>query len=189
MTKAALRKEYLAKRREISDSQKMKLDDLLLIRFQQIAFDEINILLSYWPMAHTAEPDTHIYTRYLQHMIPGLQVAYPVTDFDSLTMLPHLTNDETEFEENKFKLTEPVNGQPVDAADIDLIFVPMIICDKKGYRVGYGKAFYDRFLPACDPNAIRVGFSYFEPVDSITDTDEYDVPLHYCITPEMIYEF
>ena len=73
--------------------------------------------------------------------------------------------------------------------DLDLIFVPLLICDEQGFRVGYGKGFYDKFLAQCKSDAITLGFNYFSPIDKIQDTDEYDIPLNYCITPEHIYEF
>jgi len=61
--------------------------------------------------------------------------------------------------------------------------------DEKGYRVGYGKGFYDRFLQHCRPDCLKVGLSYFPPVAEISDKDEFDVPLDLCITPATTYVF
>ena len=74
-------------------------------------------------------------------------------------------------------------------AEIDLVFVPLLAFDKKGFRVGYGKGFYDKWLAGCRPDCIKVGFSYFEPVESIDDRHEFDVPLNLCITPHNVYVF
>ena len=70
-----------------------------------------------------------------------------------------------------------------------MVFVPMVAFDMKGYRVGYGKGFYDRYLPRCRPDVIKIGFSFFDPVDNIKDIADFDVPLNFCITPSRIYEF
>ncbi len=73
MTKKELRIKYKAKRLALSENEKMKLDDLLLIQFQKLSFENVQTLLSYEPMPHTAEPQTHLFSRYLQHLIPNLK--------------------------------------------------------------------------------------------------------------------
>ncbi|HTG57240.1 MAG TPA: 5-formyltetrahydrofolate cyclo-ligase, partial [Niabella sp.] len=72
---------------------------------------------------------------------------------------------------------------------IDLVILPLLCFDKLGYRVGYGKGFYDKFLEQVSDEVIKVGLSYYEPIDKIQDLNEFDVPLDYCITPERMYEF
>lgn len=189
MTKKELRIKYRAKRLALSEKDRIKLDDLLLIQFQQLSFGNVQNLLSYMPMPHTAEPNSQLFTRYLEHMIPGLRTAYPVADFSSHAMHAIATDEDTEFAMNEFKITEPVGSNLVEPQDIDLVFVPMLICDVQGYRVGYGKGFYDRYLPQCKEDIIKISFSYFEPVESIDDRNEYDIPIDYCVTPDRIYEF
>jgi 5-formyltetrahydrofolate cyclo-ligase len=100
-----------------------------------------------------------------------------------------LTSDDTDFSANKLGIIEPQNGMEILPDEMDLILVPMLICDKAGHRVGYGKGFYDRFLQLCRKDALKVAFSYFEPVDKIEDTSSFDVSLNLCITPQFIYEF
>ncbi|MNY75556.1 5-formyltetrahydrofolate cyclo-ligase family protein [compost metagenome] len=63
----------------------------------------------------------------------------------------------------------------------------MLAFDRNGYRVGYGKGFYDRFLQKI--NTRKIGLSMFEPVDCITDVNEHDVKMDLCITPDRIYFF
>jgi len=69
------------------------------------------------------------------------------------------------------------------------VLVPLLSFDKKGFRVGYGKGFYDRFLMQCKSDCIKIGLSYFDPIDVIDDADEFDVPLDFCITPQKVYVF
>lgn len=189
MTKKELRNIYKQKRLSVEHSNKLRLDDLMLIQFQQLNFQSIHSVMSYWPITNFNEPNTHIFTRYLKHMLPGLQIAYPVTNFNNHSMQAHLTHDDTVFVTNQYGLTEPKTGVVIQPFDIDLVFVPLIAFDEKGYRVGYGKGFYDRFLINCHQETLAIGFSYFEAVDRIDDTNQFDVPLDYCITPDNIYEF
>lgn len=189
MNKEALRKIYKNKRQELDGHQRLKLDDLLLIRFQEFDFSHIRVVLSYWPMANQSEPNTHLFTGYLRHMVPGLQMAYPVTDMEQINITAYRINEDTVYTTNRWGITEPPAVDPLEPQQVDLVLVPMLICDQKGYRVGYGKGFYDRFLAQCRTDVVKMGFSYFDPVPRITDTHEFDVPLNYCITPKDIYEF
>jgi 5,10-methenyltetrahydrofolate synthetase len=72
--------------------------------------------------------------------------CYPRTDIFQNTMQAVLTDDETEFDANEYGIPEPVNGTGLDAQCLDAVLVPMLGFDKRGYRVGYGKGFYDRYL-------------------------------------------
>ncbi len=189
MTKAEIRKLYSVKRQELSHSDLLKLDDLLLIQFQKMSFPGVELLLSYMPMQHKTEPNATLYTRYFFHMNPGVHIAYPVTDFRNLSMQAFVVNEDTAFIETKQGIAEPVDALLVEPEAIDMVFVPFLACDKKGYRVGYGKGFYDRFLKECRPDIIKLGFSYFDPVEEISDVEPFDVPLDYCITPQAVFKF
>ena len=66
--------------------------------------------------------------------------------------LPKVEGDELEFYEfrgelilGKFGVYEPMGGTPAKITP-DLIIVPALCVDEKGFRLGYGKGFYDRFL-------------------------------------------
>lgn len=189
MTKKELRKIYRDKRLNISSKEKLKLDDLLLIRFQQLYFENVQILLTYWPKATVNEPNTLLFSSYLRHMIPSLLIAYPVCDVFTGTMQAVLINEETIYRDNAFGIKEPSEGEISAPQNIDVVFVPLIIYDTAGYRVGYGRGFYDRYLVQCRADIIKVGFSYFDPVERIEDRDVFDVPLNFCVTPEKVYEF
>lgn len=189
MTKNELRKLYKEKRAAISSRDKLKLDDLLLIQFQQLAFENVHNLLTYWPLAGQAEPNTHLFSGYLRHMIPGLRIAYPVCNMTDFSMKALIINEDSSYTTNAYGITEPKDGLPVEPAELDLILVPMLVCDEQGFRVGYGKGFYDRFLASCREDVLTIGFSYFPPIEKIIDTQAFDVPLNYCITPEDVYEF
>lgn len=189
MTKKELRKLYKQKRISIDSKEKLKLDDLLLIQFQQFYFEDIQVLFTYWPMVETNEPNTHLFNAYLRHTIPLLNMSFPVTDFATSTMQAVLIGEHTVYRTSEYGITEPVDGVTIEPEAIDLVFVPLLVCDNAGYRVGYGKGFYDKFLSNCREDVIRIGFSYFEPVEKIDDTDSFDVPLNYCVTPEQVYEF
>jgi 5-formyltetrahydrofolate cyclo-ligase len=67
--------------------------------------------------------------------------------------------------------------------------MPLLIFDKQGNRVGYGKGFYDRFLQKCSPNALKVGICLEKPIEQIEDLNEFDVKMDVCITPFGVWRF
>lgn len=173
----------------LPEHERARLDDLMLIGFQKFNYSSVKTILSYWPIYGYAEPNTHLFSAYLKHMLPGLIVGYPFSEAQTSGITALATNENTVYHTNQWGITEPKEGSILIPLTIDLVFVPLLVCDKAGFRVGYGKGYYDRFLAKCRKNVVKVGFSYFDPVEKITDTNQFDVPLTYCITPQHIYEF
>ncbi len=89
----------------------------------------------------------------------------------------------------KNNIIEPSKPVWQEDHDIDLVITPLLAFDIKGYRVGYGKGFYDRFFAPLRNDVKRVGISLFSPCEEIENINEYDIPLTHCITPKKIYTF
>ena len=189
MFKKEARQLFAKKRSALSYTDKLKWDDLILINFQSINFGCLEYVLNFYPMEEKNEVDTFLLIDYLHFKNPGLQVCYPKTDFNNVTMQAIATGADAVFEGNTYNILEPVTGTVIAPDRIDLVIVPLLICDVVGNRVGFGKGFYDRYLQHCRPDCIKVGVCYFEPVEQITDTGEFDVPLNFCITPQQAYVF
>ncbi|MFN2458030.1 MAG: 5-formyltetrahydrofolate cyclo-ligase [Chitinophagaceae bacterium] len=189
MLKADVRKLYRLKRKELTFQHKQKWDDLLLINFQTLTFSYISSVLSFYPIEENKEINTFIITDYLKFKNPGLQVAFPRINAGDHKMVAIASHEDSSFEKNVYNILEPVHGDIISPAEIDLVLVPMLAFDVNGNRVGYGKGFYDRFLEQCRNDCIKVGLCYFEPVAAIEDAGKFDVPLNFCITPQKVYVF
>ncbi|MFP4177236.1 MAG: 5-formyltetrahydrofolate cyclo-ligase [Acholeplasmataceae bacterium] len=69
-----------------------------------------------------------------------------------------------------YGVLEPKGGKAYDEA-IDLLLVPALAISKAGDRIGYGKAFYDRFLERVRPEHV-IGVIYdFQEVEAIGTGD------------------
>jgi 5-formyltetrahydrofolate cyclo-ligase len=188
MTKNDIRATYKAKRNKLHASQKEKMDDLMLIQFQQAPIDIPALVMTYAPIEKFNEFDPQFITDYCYFKNPGQVLFYPVMGADGeLTCV--VVNDNTTFATNQYGISEPVDGMYMFPEEIDLVIVPLLAFDTHGFRVGYGKGYYDKFLKECRHDVVKIGFSYFDPVDMIDDINAFDVKLDYCITPQQIYDF
>ena len=68
----------------------------------------------------------------------------------------------------------------------DLIIVPCLSVDKKGYRIGYGKGYYDRFLKEfC---GISICPCYDELTSEKLPTDDFDIKINVVVTQHTLEE-
>lgn len=187
MTKQEARILYREKRRQLTAAERNRYDDLLLIHFQQLPLPMLSYVHTYLAMKEEQEIETDHFLHYLEFRNPELSIVIPRIKKNELEHVVY--NEMVELHPNSWGIPEPVNGVVVEETLLDLVLVPLLVFDQKGYRVGYGKGYYDKFLSKCRPDVIKVGFSYFPPEASITDTADFDIPLNYCVTPQGIYEF
>ncbi len=85
--------------------------------------------------------------------------------------------------DNKFGIEEPGENEQtlVDPQELDLIVVPALCFDKKGYRLGRGKGYYDRFLALC-PQAYKIGVTIGMMSVEELPGDPWDLPMHEVIS-------
>ncbi|NOU37544.1 MAG: 5-formyltetrahydrofolate cyclo-ligase [Ferruginibacter sp.] len=188
MLKEEIRILYKKRRREISVTQKEKLEDLMLIQFQKLFIDIEGVIMTYAPIDSMNEYNPYLIEEYCFFKNESVQLAYPVVDFVTDTLKVFLIKDETDFAKNIYGIEEPIGATEIKPSYIKIMFVPLLAFDSNGYRVGYGKGYYDKLLSFCNPNLIKIGFSFFEDV-IIDDINNFDKKIDYCITPNKIYQF
>ena len=188
MTKSELRKNYLDLRSELSADEVASMSTSITDAF----FFTINLaavrnLHCYLPIEKFGEPNTKLIFERAWQEFPDLITTVPRIDFATGELASVVYSSTCPVVQNKWGVNEPEGGTVVHPEAIDLAVVPLLCFDESGFRVGYGKGYYDRFLAKCRPNCLKIGMSFFPPVEKIEDTEEYDVPLDMFITPEEIY--
>jgi 5-formyltetrahydrofolate cyclo-ligase len=190
VTKAALRKIYQNKRSEIPQEECEEFSFAIAYNFfDRISLASIKALHIYLPIRDNSEVNTWPIIDTLVEDYPEVKIIISKSSFATMEMDSYQLSSSTKLKVNKLGIPEPEEHEPFDEKFIDMVILPLLAYDKKGFRVGYGKGFYDRFLKKCRPDVFKVGVSFFEPVDSISDIDEFDIPLDCCITPETIHIF
>ncbi|MBT8262215.1 MAG: 5-formyltetrahydrofolate cyclo-ligase [Bacteroidia bacterium] len=186
MDKSQIRKKYKEKRRLLSRND---IDSLSL----EIANLSLNMPIwdkTYYHLFLSIEGKKEVNTEYLLHILQGKDKSVVISrsDFKTFEMNHFLLQENTPIKISEIGIPEPTDGIVIEPSLLDVVFVPLLAFDDSGYRIGYGKGFYDRFLSKCRPDCIKVGLSFFESERQIIH-ENIDFPIDHCITPKKIYGF
>ena len=140
--KKTLRKETIAAMKELPQSVKAEADSQLTQRFIQLpAFQEAQTLATYLSMGHEFSTASLIQAALQSGKRVCVPRTYPQGRMEFVEYDPKMV------EKTRFGLLEPnETGKVVDQSKIDLIHVPGVVFQSKGYRIGYGGGYYDRYL-------------------------------------------
>lgn len=187
MNKKELRVKYKDLRKSLSFDEIMN-DSLAIANF---CIDLPIWDKTYFHLFLPIEKQKEINTEFILQILAGRdkEVVISKSNFEDASMKHYLLTDNTKIKVNDYGIPEPLDGIEVPTSKIEVVFIPLLAYDKKGNRVGYGKGFYDKFLSECKSETIKIGLSYFDPEDIITDVFESDIKLNFCITPFAIYKF
>ncbi len=156
---------------------------------QGLGIQGVGHINCFLPIAKNNEPDTRILLQNLGSQLPGLQISIPFLPEAGANLVPVRWHQGMDWRPGILGTPTPALPDPVGYSEIDLVFVPLLAYDQRGYRAGYGGGYYDRFLATCRPDVAKVGLSFFEPVEALSDVWEGDIKLTACLTPEHIYTF
>ena len=183
--KTFLRSHYKKKRFSLT---KQEVDDLSQRVFKQL--DKLNI----WKLKHY-----HIFISILKYNeLDTSSIINKLKSEQKIIIVPKISNnelvhiainDETKFGLNEYGIKEPNDGNHFVIENLDIIFIPLLAFDIEGHRVGYGKGYYDRFLKLANNSTLKIGLSFFDPINKILDIDDNDVKLDYCVTPKQVHKF
>ena len=190
MTKAELRKIYLAKRQMLSFPEREVASAHIAARlFRDFDLSKARVLHCFIHIERFGEVDTRPIFQDVWSKFPNIQTVVPRVnhEIEELDCLKY--GHDTELAFNKWQIGEPAHNDHVEPKEIDMVLVPLLSFDRRGHRVGYGKGYYDRFLRKCRPDCQKVGLSMFEPIDEISDANENDEPLDAAVTPTATIRF
>jgi len=194
VTKAALRRAALARRQALTSVEiAHRSEQLRAGLFQHFPVAEWRWLHLFLPLLAKHEPDTWPIIQQLWAESQATRLAAPVVQPDGILLKHYELTPTTPLVANRWGIPEPLADPAAEVrpAQLDAVLVPLLACDQRGHRVGYGGGFYDRFLAQCRPDALFIGLSILEdePVAEIADVLPTDVPLHACLTPGGVWNF
>ncbi len=107
----------------------------------------------------------------------------PRINGENLDICPYFKDKTTV---GSYNIVEPLTDKIQNLNFTDMIIIPAVAADINGYRLGYGKGYYDRFLPCLKPSAVKVILIYSDLLFSSVYPENHDVKSDIIITDKEI---
>lgn len=120
----------------------------------------------------------------------GKTVTVPLVGYAQKHMIPLTVRSLDEpMEADKFGVRTPREGQPFPIEMLDMVVVPGLAFDRRGYRLGRGGGFYDRFLAHPRFRGCACGLALERQVVDRVPIAEHDRPLDMLTTDRQLLQF
>ena len=143
------------------------------------------VVALYWPVRRELDPLPLMEELHGKGVVTALPVIVPGQGY--LNFVPY---------DGRHPLTPGPQGipQPHGVPVIpQLILVPLLAFDRRGYRLGYGGGHYDRTvakLRADGHNIVTVGYAYAEQICLFPlPSEPHDIRLDLVVTPQHVHDF
>lgn len=175
--KAELRKKILQEMKALSQEQKQAIDQALTERLLQHPFyQEAKVIATYLSFSHEFQTQELIEQALKDDKKVLIPKTYPKGRMDFVVYDPQ------QLVKTSFGLLEPQGDlEVVDASQIDLIHVPGLAFTTKGYRIGYGGGYYDRYLKHFPGHTFSTVYHY-QVQDFIPE--KHDIPVQEVLIDE-----
>ncbi len=183
--KAALRARARAVREQVDVNQaRAARDAVAKALIEVIDWSKARLLLAYAPVRGEVDPSGVVEAFWGR----GLSVAFPTVDPAGKRLVPKRVLSFAELVPGAYGIPSPPASSPEVAAwEIDVVLVPGLAFDRRGYRLGYGGGYYDRFLPLLRPGALKVGLAYARLLWEELPAEEHDQAVDWVVTEEGIH--
>lgn len=185
--KTEIREYYLDLRRKISAEDKKALDDKLVnIVLASATYRYADTILMYY----AKNDEVNINEVAWAAVKAGKKVAFPRTNPEDRSMVFHYVTSPDDFEMGTYGLSEPKADLPSFEVTGELqnnviCIIPAVVYDKKGYRIGYGGGYYDRYLSSF--KGTKVGVEYHEYIVGTVPHGRFDLAVDVLISEKGIY--
>ena len=185
--KSKLRYDYLKIRDRIEPSLRHAYSDIILSRIKKLKDYQASETVMFY-LSYGSEVVNDVMIN--EFLADGKDVAVPVIQNPGDGIMTAVKINKLEdCYEKVYGIRQPEfdENEVVSKRDIDLIFVPGIVFDINGYRVGYGKGYYDRWLEGTAVSK-RVGLAFeVQLIDKIPN-GQYDLPVGRILTEKRVID-
>ncbi len=162
-------------------------DSAAEIFFQSIQIKDGAVVASYYPIGKEIDPSPIVQELWKRNVT----LCLPVTpqDGEGRSLKFAKWTPQSGLIPSQFGILEPAVKEWVEP---DILIVPLLAFDQRGYRMGYGKGHYDETLVGlrAKKDVLAVGLAYAEQAVLLAlPTEPHDQPLDLVVTPQRIFDF
>ncbi len=184
--KSELRDKYKKKRIDIPPEEKQIRDSIICKKFLALnSYRYADTILLYAPLKN----EINTFEIAKDAFAKGKNVCYPRC-IDGNKMVYHYVKNEDELYSGKYGIREPAEDLPVYSPTLyqhSICILPALVYDQSGYRLGYGKGYYDRFLSSF--KGIKAGLIYSDFIINEIPRGKFDLPSDIVITEKGVISF
>lgn len=184
LEKKAMRAEYINHRASLpTETQESHSIRIMTRLLQIVAIPEDAVVAGYYPIKGECDPLPLLDALDRK----GHTTALPIIiEKDHPLAFRKWQPDDPLVEGPFYAIHEPAEVSPL--VEPDFILVPLVAFDRKGYRIGYGKGFYDRTIINHKKGVKTVGLAYSCQEAPNIPHDKHDQPLDYIVTENEVIE-
>lgn len=183
--KNALRAVYSQRRADMDIERKKKLDEKIINKFMSLAtYRYAHTLLLYYPVKNEIDVIPIIENA----LASGKRVALPRCEAKGSVMYYHYISSLDDLVDGRFGIKEPrEDAELFDRERLSgpcAVIIPALAYDRSGYRLGYGKGFYDRYFSS--PGISTVGLIYSDFLAEKLPHGRYDIAVDLLVSEKEV---
>ena len=186
MSKERVRKETLELRKAISTEELVKKSkDVAEKLFSTELYKNANTIMAYVDFRNEVKTEKIIKTA----IADGKRIVIPISVIATRQLiLSEIINYDIELESGAYGILEPRADyiREVDPSLVDLVLVPGVAFDERGFRIGYGGGYYDRFLDRVRPETAKIALAVEVQMVEYAFEDSHDIAVDMIITEDKI---
>lgn len=188
MDKETVRKETLEARKAISTEELVKKSDMVTEKLLSTdLYKNANTIMAYIDFRNEVRTEKIIKTA----IADGKRIVIPISIVDTRQLvLSELIDYDFELSPGAYGILEPRPEfiREIDPETVDLVLIPGVAFDERGYRVGYGAGYYDRFLEKVRPDSSKIALAFELQMVDYACEDSHDVPVDLIITEDRSFK-
>jgi 5-formyltetrahydrofolate cyclo-ligase len=173
VTKDEIRKEVLTRRLNLSDPEVLLKSEAICSRLiSDEVFVRASTIALYWPFKN----EVMTQPVFRAAVSDRKRVGFPLVRAGERAIIYVAVDDPADMVAGTYGIREPgfTPQRVIAAEEFDLIVIPGVAFDTRGYRIGYGGGYFDRFLAGRRVGATRAAPAFDIQIVDRVPQEEYD---------------